>query len=134
MPDNIIQKTSGFQRFTKSSIILTNGEDLPIDTAIYCTGYKYNFPFIPEGLLKVGSNNLVSNLYKFAIPAPYATIFFMGITREVAFFPISDHQALFVRAVMEHTAKLPSQREMTEIIEHEYNRTVNGANQWEWDT
>lgn len=58
----------------------------------------------------------------------------MGITREVAFFPISDHQALFVRAVMEHTAKLPSQREMTEIIEHEYNRTVNGANKWEWDT
>ena len=75
LPDNIIQKTSGFQRFTKSSIILTNGEDLPIDTAIYCTGYKYNFPFIPEGLLEVGSNNLVSNLYKFTIPAPYIYIY-----------------------------------------------------------
>ncbi|CAC5411934.1 unnamed protein product [Mytilus coruscus] len=54
LPENIVQRTSGFQRYTPFSVVLENGEELSVDTVIYATGYKYNFSILPEGLLKVG--------------------------------------------------------------------------------
>lgn len=133
LPDNIVQKTSGFKRFTTTSVVLENGEELPVDTVIYCTGYQYNFSFLQEGLLEIGKNNLVNNLYKQIVPAQYSTMFFMGIPREVAFFALSDHQALFIKSVIEGSTNLPTQEVMKEIIKRESAVPVDGNSQWEWD-
>ncbi|XP_076088426.1 uncharacterized protein LOC143058835 [Mytilus galloprovincialis] len=132
LPENIVQKTSGFKRYTPFSVVLENGEELPVDTVIYATGYKYNFSILPEGLLKLGKGNLICNLFKYILTPNYSTIFFMGIVREVAFFPTSEYQALFIKSVLEGLANLPDQEEMKRIISKDSERVIGGDNQWEW--
>ena len=134
LPENVIEKKSKLKRLTETSVILSDGEELPVDAVIYCTGYEYNFKFLPDCIFKIGNNNNVCNLYKFIIPEQWLTLLFIGIPRQVSFFKMGDHQALFVRAVLEGTAKLPSQEKMREVIEHDAKYlTITCSNQWEWD-
>jgi lysine/ornithine N-monooxygenase len=71
LPENLIEKNSGFKRITKSSVILQNGEELPVDAIIYSTGYKYSFPFLPEGMVRWDKNRLITHFYKDIIPVEY---------------------------------------------------------------
>ncbi|CAG2231747.1 unnamed protein product [Mytilus edulis] len=134
LPDNITEKRSSFKRFTKSSVILDNDDELDVDAVIYCTGYKHEFKFLPEGIVKIGKNSDVSNFFKYIFPAEWRTLFFMGIPRQVSFFKMSDHEALFIRSVLENKAKLPNDEEMQKIIEYDgANRRITCHNQFDWD-
>ncbi|VDI41765.1 Hypothetical predicted protein [Mytilus galloprovincialis] len=134
LPDNITEKRSSFKRFTKSSVILDNDDELDVDAVIYCTGYQHEFKFLPEGIVKIGKNSDVSNFFKYIFPAEWRTLFFMGIPRQVSFFKMSDHEALFIRSVLENKAKLPNDEEMQKIIEYDgANRRITCHNQFDWD-
>ncbi|CAC5414856.1 unnamed protein product [Mytilus coruscus] len=134
LPDNITEKRSSFKRFTKSSVILDNGEELEVDAVLYCTGYVQIFKFLPEGIVKIGKNGDVSNFFKYIFLAEWRTLFFMGIPRQVSFFKMSDHETLFIRSVLENKAKLPNDEEMQKIIEYDgAYRLITCHNQLYWD-
>ncbi|CAG2193874.1 unnamed protein product [Mytilus edulis] len=134
LPGNVIEKTSGFKRFTSSSIILDDNDVIQIDAVIYCTGFRYDLSFLPEGLLEVGQNKVVCNLYKYVLPPQYSTIFFMGLMRlYILLFPYGDHEALFIKAMLEGSVCIPTYNEMITVIDED-SRNVHGSNShWEWD-
>ena len=132
LPENVVEKTSGFNKFTTTSVVLDNGEELPVDTVIYCTGFLYKYPFLQDGIIKINANNRVTNLFMNIIQPEYSTLFFLGIKKPVAFFPLSDHQARFVLSVLDGTAKLPTRNEMLAIINTDSENEVI-LSQWEFD-
>ncbi|XP_071137007.1 uncharacterized protein LOC143049522 [Mytilus galloprovincialis] len=134
LPGNVIEKTSSFKRFTSSSIILDDNDVIQIDAVIYCTGFRYDLSFLPEGLLEVGQNKVVCNLYKYVLPPQYSTIFFMGLMRlYILFFPYGDHEALFIKAMLEESVCIPTYNEMITVIGKDSKRPWLSNSHWEWD-
>ena len=134
LPENLIEKNSGFKRITKSSVILQNGEELPVDAIIYSTGYKYSFPFLPEGMVRWDKNRLITHFYKDIIPVEYPSIMFMLMPRLITFYPLADQQARFIASVVSGVCQLPLEGEMKSIQAHEFkNRPIDGDSQWDYD-
>lgn len=132
LPNRITEKVSTLKRFTENSVILENGEEIQIDSVVYCTGYKYDFSFLPKGMIKLREDNIVSNLYQSVMPVDYSTLFFMGLPREIPFFPAGDYQALFIRAVLDGTAKLPPVEEIKEMVSRGVSWAVDRTNWLVW--
>lgn len=133
LPSNMEQKLSGFDHMTANSIVLESGEEITVDSVIYCTGYQYDFPFLPNGIVKV-EDNKIRNLYKEIIPVEYNTIMFMSLPREVAFFAITSQQACFIKSLIEGSTQLPDVQEMKLTIDHDFDQGgVNVFSQWEYD-
>ncbi|VDI40277.1 Hypothetical predicted protein [Mytilus galloprovincialis] len=134
LPANVIEKTSGFKRDTSSSIILDDNDVIQIDAVIYCTGVRYDFSFLPEGILEVGQNGVVCNIYKYILPRQYSTIFFMGLVRlYILFFPYGDHEASYIKAMLEGSVDIPAYNERIAVIDTDYKRPWLYNSHWEWD-
>lgn len=133
LPSNMEQKLSSFDHMTANSIVLESGEEIIVDSVIYCTGYQYDFPFLPNGIVKV-EDNKIRNLYKEIIPVEYNTIMFMSLPREVAFFPITSQQARYIKSLIEGSTQLPDVQEMKLSIDHDFDQGgINLFSQWEYD-
>lgn len=91
-----------------------------MDSIIYCTGYLYDYPFLPDGVVKI-ENDKIRNFYKEMIPDQYSSILFMATPRRVAFFPQADGQARFIRALLEGSAKLPEIENMKQTLDDDFN-------------
>lgn len=134
LPGNIVEKAPTFNRIKQSSVILENGEELEVDSIIYCTGYQYYFPFLPDGIIQTTDDNkMVTSLYKEIVPVDYSSLMFMAVPRLIAFFRHCDHQALFIRAILDGSVVLPVKEEMRTIIAQDVQyRPVNADTQWAW--
>jgi hypothetical protein len=62
LPSNMEQKLSSFDHMTANSIVLESGEEIIVDSVIYCTGYQYDFPFLPDGIVKVEDTSLGNDI------------------------------------------------------------------------
>jgi len=135
LPGNIMQKASTFNRIKQTSVILENGEELEVDSIIYCTGYQYYFPFLPDGIIQTTDDyKMITSLYKEIVPVDYSSLMFMAVPRLIAFFRHCDHQALFVRAILDGSVELPGKEEMGRVIDDDVQYRPVGANtQWAWN-
>jgi hypothetical protein len=60
------------------------GAAVEADTILYCTGYRYHFPFLDLDELSVGDDNRVGPLYKHVFPPKYApNLSFVGLPAKV---------------------------------------------------
>lgn len=91
-----------------------------MDTVIFCTGYEYTFPFLPEGLVSV-DNRRLRPLYKHMIHSERPSLFFIGIPLQVLPFPFFDLQIRCACKVISGNHELPSSREMELDTEREMN-------------
>lgn len=122
LPPNITEKTSGFKKFTESSVILLDGEELFVDSVIFCTGYTYEFSFLPEGIVEIGENRIIANLFKTIVSVQYSNLFFMGTLRDGSFFLTGERTAHFITAVLDGTIVLPEENQMRDIIEKDKDK------------
>lgn len=66
-----IKLKCGIDRLTESAILFEDGTtENDIDTIIYATGYKYEFPFLKQPAFEVTENQ--SRLYKYVFPPDIA--------------------------------------------------------------
>lgn len=64
------------------ALLLADGSRLEgVDTVIYCTGYHFSYPFLPESILKLHENNAVlAPLFAHTAHADYMdSLFFLGL-------------------------------------------------------
>ncbi|XP_019618400.1 PREDICTED: dimethylaniline monooxygenase [N-oxide-forming] 5-like [Branchiostoma belcheri] len=102
------------KRFTKTGVIFENDtvED-DIDAVIFATGYRFDFPFIGDSVMKVENNHV--NLYKYVFPPNLEppTLSLIGLIQPVgAIMPISEIQCRWATRVYKGTTKLPPQEVM----------------------
>ena len=78
--------------FSPSGKLIVGGEELDIDTFMYCTGYHYGFPFISDEIVGV-DDNWVNPLYQDIVPPGDNTLGFIGLPYLIIPFPMFEMQA-----------------------------------------
>src|SRR5260370_3355025 len=53
--DIVVKPT--IDRFGRDCVYFTDGSAEPVDTVIYCTGYKISFPFLDQALISTEGNH-----------------------------------------------------------------------------
>lgn len=115
-PPNITQ-VSSVQKATPNELILSDGQRLQADDILYCTGYKYTFPFLSDECGISVDNNHVKPLYKHIINAVHPSMGFIGVPSRIIVFPLINYQVRYFLATVTGQAALPSTAEMMITIE-----------------
>ncbi|XP_046405917.1 flavin-containing monooxygenase FMO GS-OX5-like [Ischnura elegans] len=120
-PDNVQQKPD-IASMSKKGVTFKDGTRAEVDTIFYCTGYKYNFPFLSEACRVTAEDNHVRPLYKHLIHTEFPTLCFVGLPFYVCAFSLFDLQCRFFLRVLDGTLTLPSTKQMNEDAEREQSR------------
>lgn len=95
-----------------------------IDAIVYCTGFLFSYPFLPELQHKLVTNGQgVHGLYKHIFNIQHPTLVFPALNMKSVPWPLSEAQAAIFSAVWSNNLPLPSVEEMErwsqELEEHE---------------
>ncbi|XP_060070493.1 flavin-containing monooxygenase 5-like [Ylistrum balloti] len=124
-PENIIEKP-GIKRMTRTSVVFLDDTEEEVDVLLFCTGYSYNFPFLSDDVINVNGNKVMP-LYKHVVNVKHPNLFFVGILELVPYFLLANVSSKFAVAVLNGDISLPSQTEMQESVEEDFeNRKKRG--------
>ena len=100
----------------ETGAIFADGSRTAADAIVFATGYRAEFPFLPEGLPPRIGGALA--LYRLVFPPGIANVAFAGLTRVSGpVFPVSELQARWIAAVFSGRVALPSEHSMHAEIE-----------------
>ncbi|MCB1693029.1 MAG: NAD(P)-binding domain-containing protein [Pseudomonadales bacterium] len=106
---------------------LADGTHIEIDRFVFCTGYRYTFDFLGDGLIDV-TDNYVHPLYREILAASHPRLAFIGIPFLVVPFPLFEMQARWLVHFLSHPDDLPSADIMLEDIRsHEAKLEAEGV-------
>ena len=91
LPDSACEKPL-VKEIDGNTAVFTDGTSAKIDAILYCTGYRYSFPFLSK---KCGVNVTDKNvhpLYKQIISIEHPTLAFIGVPLLTCYFPLFDIQ------------------------------------------
>ncbi|KAK9808000.1 hypothetical protein WJX73_002005 [Symbiochloris irregularis] len=110
-------------RLTKDGrSIFEDGKEWQPDSIVYCTGYKYAYPFLPSNLLDI-EDFRVGHLYNHIFHPEYApTLSFIGLIVRSVRFPQFEAKARYVARSLSGRLKLPSKTDMWDDIVSYYAR------------
>lgn len=100
------------------SITTAEGETFSdIDAVIFCTGYRYDFPFLKSymdanSVLSVGGD-LVHELHKQMFYIPDPSLVFLVLPKNIVPMPLAESQAAVLSRVYSGKMKLPDRETMT---------------------
>uniref|UniRef100_A0ACD5U4C7 Uncharacterized protein n=1 Tax=Avena sativa TaxID=4498 RepID=A0ACD5U4C7_AVESA len=99
------------------------GAAVTADTILYCTGYRYHFPFLDLDDLSVDEDNRVGPLYKHVFPPKYApNLSFVGLPVKAIPFQSFELESKWVARVLSGRAALPSEEGMLAAVREHYRR------------
>jgi hypothetical protein len=116
MPQNVVDNARliGVGEDGKT-LLLENGKTLTtIEAVVFCTGYFYEVPFFEKDIIEPKDNGrYLSPLYQQCINAKYPeSLFFIGVCVNLIPFLCFDFQVHYALAIVDGTAKIPSEEEM----------------------
>ncbi|KAK2578811.1 hypothetical protein KPH14_012030 [Odynerus spinipes] len=113
LPSNMIQVV-GVDRLEGTQCFLRDGTAVTIDVFLYCTGYRYSFPFLDESCGVKVDDNYVTPLYKHLINIEHQTMAIVGIPSQIVPFPMFHMQIQYFLSLLKRRFDLPSKSEMLE--------------------
>ncbi|XP_029661261.1 flavin-containing monooxygenase FMO GS-OX3-like [Formica exsecta] len=118
MSSNVEQRPN-IESIQGNVFIFRDGSSAEVDSFIYCTGYKFTYPFMSTKVEIRTDDNHVEPIYKHLVHMDYTSLFFMGLPAIVVPFPMFHIQAQYILAVLEGRIQLPSPQRMREEYEIE---------------
>ncbi|XP_019643098.1 PREDICTED: dimethylaniline monooxygenase [N-oxide-forming] 5-like [Branchiostoma belcheri] len=117
MTGSLIVKPN-IKRFTETGVVFEDDtvED-GVDAVVFATGYRFDFPFIDESVMKVKNNQV--DLYKYVFPPNLdpPTLSIIGLVQPLgSVMPISEMQSRWATRVFKGVDRLPSQDAMCDDI------------------
>ncbi|XP_011209077.2 uncharacterized protein LOC105230162 [Bactrocera dorsalis] len=123
---NVTQKTV-VKRFTADGAVFKDDTTETFDHIIFCTGYKYTFPFLSIDVSLRVDDNFVHPLYKHCINIHYPTMALIGLPFYVCPSQSFDLQVRFALAFFTKKREFPSREEMFADLEKDKeNRRKKG--------
>lgn len=116
-----LQQKPDVARFTENGAEFNDGSVEKFDDVIYCTGYKYTFPFISVDCELSTDGNYIRPLYKHCLNINQPSMAIIGLPVYVCPFQMFDLQIRFCLQFMTGRKKLPSKDEMLLETEREMN-------------
>ncbi|XP_050521460.1 uncharacterized protein LOC126894462 [Daktulosphaira vitifoliae] len=128
-PPNLLLK-GDIKKIVEDGVYFVDGSFETADVIIFCTGYKFNYPFLtPECGIHV-ENNHIQPLFKHIVNIEHPTMCLLGIPIKTAPFPLYDLQARFAKKVLSGAKTLPSKEDMLEDTRKDVEaRLASGARQ-----
>ncbi len=109
-------------RLDGDTVHFVDGSTERIDVIVYCTGYKITFPFLDETLLAAHNNEV--SLYHRVVDPAHPGLYFIGLVQPLgAIMPLAEAQSAWVADLLDGTATLPSEAQMSREIAG-YHRAV----------
>ncbi|KAF2889666.1 hypothetical protein ILUMI_16507 [Ignelater luminosus] len=96
--------------------VFEDGTSEDIDMILYCTGYKYTYPFLTEECGIKVHDNWVHPLHKDIVNIEHPTMYFIGIPFMISVIPMFDIQARYALAALAGKFTLPSKEDMLNIL------------------
>ncbi|XP_053975696.1 uncharacterized protein LOC128874712 [Hylaeus volcanicus] len=113
LPSNM-EQVMGVERIDEGRIVLKDQSSVTADVFMFCTGYRYDFPFLNENCGIRVDNNYVTPLYKHLINIDHPTMCIVGVPTVVVPFPMFHVQVQYFLALLEKRAVLPPRSAMLE--------------------
>ncbi|XP_062563495.1 senecionine N-oxygenase-like [Armigeres subalbatus] len=110
-PSNLIQKPD-VSELTSVGAVFQDGTSESFTVILYCTGYRYSFPFLSANCGVVVEDNYVHPLYKHCININQPTMTFIGLPYYVCAAQMFDLQARFCLAYYTGKKELPTKDDM----------------------
>jgi Predicted flavoprotein involved in K+ transport len=86
-----------------------------VDTIVWCTGFRFSFPFLPPGLTPVMTGPMT--LFRRMVMPDHPGLFFLGFVKPLsAITPVAEAQAEWVADIIEGRAALPSRAKVLKDI------------------
>lgn len=96
-----------------------DGSTQHVDAIILCTGYRHDFPFLPDALRLKTSNRLWPlDLYEGVTFTPNPQLFYLGMQDLWYSFNMFDAQAWLTRDIIMDRIALPSAQKMEQANQH----------------
>ncbi|XP_058833425.1 senecionine N-oxygenase-like [Topomyia yanbarensis] len=112
-PANVVQ-VPDVTRLHQTQVEFVDGSFQSVDLIVYCTGYRYSFPFLHESCKIEIDNNWVKPLYKHILNINHPTMAFIGIPYYVCTTLMFDLQARFALEYYSGRKPLPTQTVMVD--------------------
>lgn len=122
-PDNLTQKPDVME-FTEAGAQFTDGSVENFNAIVFCTGYKYTFPFLSVDCGVSVDDNYVSPLFKHVLNINNPTMGFIGLPFQVCASQMFDLQARFCISLWSDKSKLPAKAQM------QANTEIEMAGRW----
>ncbi|XP_053685201.1 senecionine N-oxygenase-like [Sabethes cyaneus] len=110
-PNNLKQKPD-VKELTSRGALFVDGTHSDCTVILYCTGYRYSFPFLSLSSGITVDDNCVQPLYKHCININHPTMAFIGLPYYVCAAQMFDLQARFCLRYYTGEEKLPTKDEM----------------------
>ncbi|XP_067633494.1 senecionine N-oxygenase-like isoform X2 [Eurosta solidaginis] len=108
---NVTQKPD-VERFTKDGAVFKDGSSASFSYVIFCTGYKFTFPFLSVDCGLNVDFNYVYPLYKHCLNINKSSMAIIGLPHQVCPAQLFDLQVRFVLTYFTGRKKMPSESEM----------------------
>ncbi|XP_062572743.1 flavin-containing monooxygenase 5-like [Saccostrea cucullata] len=106
-----IEQRPPFVRMTRDSVVFPDGSSEKVDAVIFCTGYRYSFPFFKEDIITI-KDERIQPIYKHMVHIEYQNLIFLGIPRQLTYFPHYYGMAKLAVLILAGKAKLPTKEKM----------------------
>ncbi|XP_056016358.1 flavin-containing monooxygenase 1-like [Ostrea edulis] len=106
-----IEQRPPFVRMTKDSVVFPDGSSEKVDAVIFCTGYRFAFPFLKDDVITI-KDERIEPIYKHMVHIEYPNLIFIGIPRQWSYFPHYHEMAKLAVLMLEGKVKLPSKEAM----------------------
>ncbi|XP_020300440.1 flavin-containing monooxygenase FMO GS-OX-like 4 [Pseudomyrmex gracilis] len=114
LPSNMTQ-VAGVESVHENAFHLKDGTIVDaVDVFLFCTGYKYSFPFLDENCGVRIDDNYITPLYKHLINIEHPSMCIVGVPTIVLPFPMFHMQVQYFLALLENRATLPAKSVMLE--------------------
>ncbi len=111
-PDNIRQRPL-IEYVDENKVHFVDGSVEEVDAILFCTGFKFHFPYLPEELRLKSRNELyLSGLYNGVALIKEPKLFYLGMQNHYYTFNMFDAQAWYVRELILGRQKLPDEETM----------------------
>ncbi|UOQ52027.1 flavin-containing monooxygenase [Hymenobacter cellulosivorans] len=109
-----IQAVPGVESFTTTSVVLTDGRELPIDAIILATGYDLNLPYLSEELRReTNLDDKFIDLHDFTFHPALPNMAFMGMFEQIgSYFVSAELQARWIAGCWSGACMPPTAEEM----------------------
>lgn len=123
VPSNVKQ-VPGIKSASSEGFTFLDGSTAKADALIYCTGYKFDFPFLtPECKVEIQGRRVMP-LYKHLIHTELPSICFVGLPFKVLPFPLFHFQIQYFMRTLDGSVTLPSKEEMDEETERDFQKRL----------
>jgi len=105
---------SGFNQ--QGELVFKDAPPVSVDRFIFCTGYRYEFPFLDSAVVSVADNQVIP-LHMDIVHPSYPTLGFIGLPYLVIPFPLFEVQARWFARLLIGSHQLPTEMEMMDALE-----------------